>query len=504
VIGVLHITRRAFGARPARPDETNAGTLAERQDWRLLGVGLVVIDVCLLGVALFIAELIRLRVDDLSDLGSLTPGHHLLASALVLPGLLVLLRVHHLYDFDAILVGTREYAHIAHAVTYGVFVAIGTSYFASHSQFISRSWLLLVWVLCISLLSVGRFAARRVVRALRRRGHLRTRVIVVGASNTGVAIAQQLRDAPDDGFDVVGFLDEYVPLGQTLLDDIAVVGRPDDLLHDQAVWMADEYVLVPQALPHERQEAISLLMASRSRPVLRMAISPTEMLTHGVRIAERANLPLVSVRQARLSGVESIVKRLFDAVGASLTLAVLAVPLLVVLVRASLRGCHPLFRYQSIVGILGKPGGLWLLDPSVAGWPPLRGAPALIAVLLARLSLVGPRPVVCASRDHSSQMAGLTAVRPGLTGPWRLSGPDASLHEQSLRDLSYVHSYSIWEDVRILWISVVRVLGGGHLPSLVGRWETTTTVQSLPIVSGNVETTRHQSLLDPSRSPSSS
>jgi lipopolysaccharide/colanic/teichoic acid biosynthesis glycosyltransferase len=471
VIGVTELARLSFRARPADARAAARPSVADRADWRLLRWSLFVLDVCLLSAALVIAELIRLRVDDVSALGSLTPGHHLLASALVLPGLLVLFRMHSLYDFDAILVGTREYAHIAHAVTYGVFLAIATSYFASHSQFISRSWLLLVWVLCIGLLSVGRFTARRVVRELRRHGQLRTRVIVVGASSIGVAIAQQLRDARDDGFDVVGFLDEYVPVGQPLLDDIAVVGRPDDLLGDQATAMADEYVLVPQALPHERQEAISLLMASRARPVLRIAFSPTEMLTHGVRIAERANLPLVTLRQARLSGVESIGKRVFDVVGASVMLAVLAVPLLLVLLLAAVRGRRPLFRYQSIVGIVGKPGGLWLIDRKIAAWPPLRGAPALVAVLLGRLSLVGPRPVVCASRNHGSQMAGLTAVRPGLTGPWRLSGPDASLHEQSLRDLSYVRSYNVWEDVRILWDSAVRVLRGGRLPALVGRWE---------------------------------
>src|SRR5579859_1289554 len=471
MIGVAELARLPFRARPAQSRAAVRPSVVDRADWRLLRFSLLVLDLCLVAAALLIAELIRLRVDDVSVVGSLTPKHHLLASALVLPGLLVLFRLHGLYDLDAILVGTREYANIAHAVTYGVFLAIATSYFASHSQFVSRSWLLLVWVLCIGHLSVGRFAARRVVRALRRRGQLRTRVIVVGASSIGVAIAQQMRDARDDGFDVVGFLDEYVPVGQMLLDDIAVVGRPDDLLRDQAASMADEYVLVPQALPHERQEAISLLMASRSRPVLRIAISPTEMLTNGVRIAERANLPLVTVRQARLSGVESIGKRVFDVAGAGVMLAVLAVPLLVVLVQAAVRGRSPLFRYQSIVGIVGKPGGLWLLDQGIAGWPPLRGAPALLAVLLGRLSLVGPRPVVCASPNHGSQLAGLTAVRPGLTGPWRLSGPHASLHEQSLRDLSYVRSYSIWEDVRILWDSSLRVLRAGRLPALVGRWE---------------------------------
>jgi lipopolysaccharide/colanic/teichoic acid biosynthesis glycosyltransferase len=434
-----------------------------------------VVDLVLVGVAVGAAGLLRLRLDGLSPL-ELTPGIHTLASILVFPVLLGLFWLNGLYERDAILVGTREYAQITHATTYGVFLALAASYFAGNSQFVSRAWLILVWALCILCVCAGRFAARRVVRHLRQIGMFRTRIAIVGASSFGVTIAEQLRAASNEGLDVVGFLDEYIPLGQPLLDDIKVIGRPGDLLRQPMYRIADEYVLVPQALPHERQEEISRLMAAQARPALRMAVSTSDLLTHGVRVTERGNVPLVPAARARLRGMESLWKRVFDLIGASVLLVLLTPVIAVIFVRNL--GRRPLLSWHTVVSATGDMR-LCVFDKSIAEGPLLRGAPALVGVLTGRFSLVGPRPVVSETSGAVQQPFGLTAIKPGLTGPWRLTGPDATLAEQALQDLSYVRNYTIWEDVRIVWESVRR-LQRGHLHTLLGRWEIASMGESTP------------------------
>jgi hypothetical protein len=127
-----------------------------------------------------------------------------------------------------------------------------------------------------------------------------------------------------------------------------------------------------------------------------------------------------------------------------------------------------LFGRYPIVGAGGVRVTLRLLDASA--WLPVRGAPALLAVLSGRLSLVGPRPTLWSPGEPGPEALWLTAVRPGITGPWRLSGPDASLADQSTRDLAYVRNYTIWEDLRITWRSVSRLLCNPLSP-LVGRWQ---------------------------------
>jgi lipopolysaccharide/colanic/teichoic acid biosynthesis glycosyltransferase len=438
-----------------------------RRDWQALLAVLFALDGILLGVAVGAAGLLRLRLDGLSPL-QLTPGLHTLASLLVFPVLLGLFWVNGLYERDSILAGTREYAQITHATTYGVLLALAASYFAGNPQFVSRAWLILVWVFCIASVSLGRFAVRRVVRHLRKHGLFRTRIAIVGASSFGVAIAEQLRAATDEGLDVVGFLDEYIPLGQPLLDGLKVIGRPGDLLRNPPCRLADEYILIPQALPYERQEEIARLMAAQADPVLRMAVSSSDLLTHGVRVSERGNVPLVTVERARLRGLELIWKRAFDLLGGTLALVLLAPVVALMLLRHL--GRRKLFQRHTISSATGH-AKIWLFDQNLATGPLLRGAPALVGVLLGHFSLVGPRPVVIDSEPAGSLPFGLTAIKPGLTGAWRLSGPDASLAEQAIQDLSYVRNYTIWEDIRIVWESLRR-LRHGHLPALLGRWDT--------------------------------
>ena len=86
------------------------------------------------------------------------------------------------------------------------------------------------------------------------------------------------------------------PIGQALLGNLAVIGRPTDLLRGLQTPLADEYILVPQAVPHERLEEITRLMMSRNGPTLRMAVSSRDRLTHGVQVTEARDHVVRSLR----------------------------------------------------------------------------------------------------------------------------------------------------------------------------------------------------------------
>ncbi len=441
-----------------------------RGDRRALRTALLGVDIMGLAVAVTAAGVLRFPLDGVLPVSSLAPERHLIASILVVPVVLLLLNVHGLYDYEHVLSGTREYARIAHACTYGVVIVLAASYLAGGGPLVSRSWVLLVWALSIGGVGLGRFGVRRVVRWLRRHGVLRTRVVIVGASTAGVAIANQLTAAENEGIDVVGFLDEYLPVGQALVPGAAVIGRPSDLVQGFNTSLADEYILVTQAIPHERLEEITRLMASHRGAVIRLAVNSAELFAHGLLLGELAGVPLLTLCQARLMGLEAMLKRALDVSGASLALVALAPLLAAVLIRACLTRAPTIFSRQHIFGAGCEKIELWLLAAEVSTSLPLRGIPALLAVLVGHLSLVGPRPTIWTPNAPVPTALWLTAVKPGLTGPWRLSGPGASLADQAMEDLSYVRNYSIWEDLRILshCFRCVRMDGVG---SLLGRWE---------------------------------
>jgi lipopolysaccharide/colanic/teichoic acid biosynthesis glycosyltransferase len=422
---------------------------------RILIGSLMAADVLGLVLALATAAVLRFTLDGFVPVAAFgLPERHLIASVLVVPVLMLLFAWNGLYEPDAILVGSREYARIAHAVTYGVLLVLAASYFAGEGPLVARSWLLLLWMTSVLFTGFGRFGVRRVVRALRCRGILRTRVVVIGASSFGIAIAEQLAAARGEGLDVVGFLDEYLPLGQQLTDGVSVIGRPSDLLRGLANDLGEEYVLIPHALPHERLEEIMGLMVSRNWPTLRMAVSSRDLLTRGVLVTERAGIPLLTIRRARITGLDAILKRAFDILGASLALIVTAPVAVVTLTLMAVNGRRPRLTAQRVYGAGSETVKFWLLGSSSSGSPVLLGLPALLAVLSGKLSLVGPRPVPPGEEPPFWHHSGLTAVRPGVTGPWRLEGPQATPAAQAIRDLAYVRDYTIWEDLRSVWQTI--------------------------------------------------
>jgi lipopolysaccharide/colanic/teichoic acid biosynthesis glycosyltransferase len=458
---------RSWPARAALAADGHAAV--RKRERRLLRAGLLLTDVLALALAVSLAGGLRLVMDSVLPVATLGyTDRHAVASILVVPLLLLLFWASGRYDLDHSLVGPREYAQIVHAVTYGVVIALAVSYFAGGEPLISRSWLLLVWLFSSLCVGLGRFTLRRLIRMLRRRGALRTRVVIVGASSCALELAEQFRAGQGEGIDVVGFLDEYLPMGQELLPGAPVLGRPGDL-GARVRREVDEYILVPQALPHERLEEITHLMVSREGPVMRMAVNSSDLLTHGLQITERNNVPLVTLRRARLTGLDVVLKRGLDIVVALVGLGVMLPVVLVALVRARLAGVPRLLYPEPVYAAGGGKASLWLLDPAVSPWLPLRGAPGLVSVLSGQFTLVGPRPVAWRPDEPVLPAVWVTAIQPGLIGPWRLSGPHATLDDQALQDLTYVRNYSIWEDVRILWQSLARL--AGPVGARLGRWQ---------------------------------
>jgi len=450
-----------------------------RRDRRFLLGALIGSDSLALAFAVASTTLSRFALEDFLPFSALASDRHLIASLLVIPVLLLIFHLQGLYDLDQVLVGTREYMLVAHGATYGALIALAVSFFAGGGPLISRSWVLLLWALSVGLVAGSRFGLRRIVRRMRRGGLLRTRVAIIGASTLGVEIARQFLVSRDEGIDILGFLDEYLPLGQPLLDGIGVIGRPLELVQGGPAGLADEYILVPAALPHQRVEEITRAMAARDRRPLRVAVSSSDLLTHGVQVVERGGVPLVTVHRACITGLDALLKRGVDLVGATLLLILLAPVIGPLLLRAALVSPLSLFLRHEIHGAGGERTTLWLLHPRVTRYLPLRGFPSLLIVLSGRLSLVGPRPVAWQGGRLPPAALMLTAAKPGLTGPWRLSGPETSLARQATLDLSYVRNYTIWEDFRILGESLRR-LPGGEMQSLLGRWQEHTEAADAP------------------------
>ena len=175
-------------------------------------------------------------------------------------------------------------------------------------------------------------------------------------------------------------------------------------------------------------------------------------------------------------------KRLFDFVLAALALLLLGIPLifLTLQVRRKL-GSPALFR-QIRPGLGGRPfemikfrtmtderNSKGLLLPDADRLTPfgrflrvssLDELPELWNVLKGDMSLVGPRPLLMEYLPlYSAEQSRRHDVRPGITGWAQVNGRNALSWEEKFKlDLWYVDNRSTWLDIRILGLTVRKVL----------------------------------------------
>ena len=86
--------------------------------------------------------------------------------------------------------------------------------------------------------------------------------------------------------------------------------------------------------------------------------------------------------------------------------------------------------------------------------------PQLWNVLRGDMSLVGPRPLLVEYLPlYSAEQARRHEVRPGITGWAQVNGRNAQSWDERLRlDVWYADHRSFWLDLRILWLTLLRVL----------------------------------------------
>src|SRR5674476_1673906 len=85
------------------------------------------------------------------------------------------------------------------------------------------------------------------------------------------------------------------------------------------------------------------------------------------------------------------------------------------------------------------------------------------------MSFLGPRPALFNQHDliELRTQQGVHALVPGLTGWAQVNGRDElPIPDKVKLDVEYLHRQSLWFDIRILWLTFVKVLrrdGVSHL-----------------------------------------
>jgi O-antigen biosynthesis protein WbqP len=178
-------------------------------------------------------------------------------------------------------------------------------------------------------------------------------------------------------------------------------------------------------------------------------------------------------------------KRLFDLILALIAASLLIVPIVVITILVKLTTKGPALYWSDRVGRhntifkmpkfrsmeVGTPAVAThlLVDPGSVLTPvgdflrksSLDELPQLWCILKGDMSFVGPRPALFNQDDLIALRMGKGVYKllPGLTGWAQVNGRDElPIPEKVTLDAEYIERQSLWLDIYILWLTVLKVL----------------------------------------------
>ena len=222
-------------------------------------------------LALVAAFLLAFHLHFLDAVLVLSPGpadfpRDLLTMTVLIPLWLLVYAARGMYDAELVLHGTGLAWRALETTAIAGFASLSGVYL-SGGQWLSRSWFVTTALLAVALLIFG----RRLVQAglLQQRRRRPWRVLLVGASQVGEGAARMLDNRADMG--VVGFLDDYLPLGILIAGTHRILGRPADVLRVALAEQVDELLVLEGALAQESYDRLlRLAYTTPALPPLRL------------------------------------------------------------------------------------------------------------------------------------------------------------------------------------------------------------------------------------------
>jgi undecaprenyl-phosphate glucose phosphotransferase len=355
----------------------------------------------------------------------------------------------------------------------------------------------MIWLFASPVaMSGARILFRTLLCTLRKRGFNTQRYAICGVNKLGMQLVRNVESSPELGMTFAGYFDDR-PKSRTVeglkesneclchsgtLDDLAEMARGGEV---QTIFIT---------FPMRAEERIRQYLHKLGDTTASVYIVPdffVFQLLHA-RWNQIHGMPVVSLFETPIVGIDGVLKRGFDLVVASSLLLLLAVPMAVIALLIKITSPGPVFFRQKRYGLAGEEIHV-LKFRSMAccdNGPVVRQAtrgdsrvtplgrfirktsidelPQLFNVILGNMSLVGPRPHAKAHNElYRPLIDGYMLrhkVKPGITGlaqvcGWR--GETQTIDKMVGRiecDHRYIREWSLWMDIKILFRTALIVL----------------------------------------------
>jgi Undecaprenyl-phosphate glucose phosphotransferase len=370
------------------------------------------------------------------------------------------------------------------------------AFFMKTSGSFSRSWTIF-WFVSVALgLIVVRGGITIALRSMKRKGVFNQRVAIFGSGSQSDRLARYIGSNGALTIDLVGCSDDR---GDHRLDDsdrrLPFRGGLATLLSDIRAGRVDQ-VIVAMPLPAEIQLEHVVGKLSMLPVLVRLAPDLSDFALAGRSMVMLGDIPLMTLFERPINGVNQISKRIEDLVLGSLLLILFAPLFALVALAIKLDSRGTVFFRQDREGFNHQTFRIWKfrsmrndalqydqISQVTAGdrrvtrvGRILRGSsidelPQLINVVRGEMSLVGPRPHAPSTKvagilfsEATQNYAARHRVKPGMTGWAQVNGwrgetdTDEKLLKRVECDLFYIEHWSIGFDLYIIIRTFAAVL----------------------------------------------
>lgn len=376
-----------------------------------------------------------------------------------------------------------------------------------------RTALIVAPIIAFFLEVIARWQMRQWQHRSRQKGACKYKTVVIGSSDGINRALRTMRDYSNWGYSPIAVCpievdgnekDAYVVTsfepdpsieGADKLKVIpfnAAFPRTCESLGAQEVYVAD--VLSRDS---EMLHGISLAVESLGME-LALAVSLADVSGHRLYLRNTAEQPVLLASLPQYTNTTYVIKCLLDIVGSAFALLIFSPLMLGTALAIKLDDGGPIFFSQKRIGLHGKPFTMYKFRSMVTNAEELKKKlaeengqtdrfifkmkddpritkvgrfirktsldefPQFFNVLKGDMSLVGPRPALPEEvARYGSLYSARLLVKPGITGPWQVSGrSDLSQEQSEYLDVSYIENWSIAGDLAILAKTVLVVFRG--------------------------------------------
>lgn len=416
------------------------------------------------------------------------PPHYLIALGIAVGLALIIFPFFHIYESVRIKSFWQHTYNLIQAVLTIAILLAGLAFLTKTGEHFSRVWFS-GWMGCsLGLLILFRCSLIILLRLMRAQGWNEKRVIIMGAGELGIKLAETVQQALWTGFRVVTIFDEQHSLARRELNGIAITETPKDL----SVYLANTIEPIEEiwiALPLSAEERVkAILHALRHETMaIRFVLDffGMNLLNHS--LTYLAGFPVINICSSPMRGVNRIIKALEDRLLAIFILLLVSPLFLFIALAVKWSSPGPILYRQKRVSWNGKEfemlkfrtmpvdaemnsGPVWAKKEENRSTKigaflrktSLDELPQFINVLRGEMSIVGPRPermvFVEQFKHQVPRYMHKHLVKAGITGWAQVNGwrGNTSLEKRIEYDLFYIENWSLLFDLKIIFLTLLK------------------------------------------------